>query len=43
MTFHMPAFQNAQIDRAEVKIVFEYRQERMGQAIYTYTRALDSM
>jgi len=43
LTFHMPAFPNAQIDRAEVNIVFEYRQEIMDQASYTYTRALDSM
>jgi len=43
LTFHMPAFQNAQIDRAKVNIVFEYKQEIIRHASYIYTRELDRM
>jgi hypothetical protein len=43
LIFHMPAFPIAQIDRAKVNIVFEYTQEIIHQASYTYTRELDSM
>jgi len=43
LTFHMPAFPNAQIDRAEVNIVFEYRQKIIRHTSYLYNRELDSM
>ncbi len=43
LTFHMPAFPNAQTDRAKVNVVFEYKQEIIHQTSYMYTRELDSM
>ncbi len=43
LTFHMPAFPNAQIDRAKVNIDFEYKQEIIRHTSYIYTRELDSM
>ena len=43
LTFCMPSFPNAQINRAEVNIIIEYKQEIIYQTSYIYTKELDSM